>query len=64
MYDFRGLRGWNLFAGGSVVTFAAILVRLQAKREGGDYILASFSKFMLCILLASSAEGNGLVASL
>ena len=64
MYDFRGLRGWNLFAGGSLVTFASILVRLQAKREGGDYILASFSKFMLCIPLASSAERNVLEASL
>ena len=64
MYDSRRLRGWNLFAGGSLVTFAANLVHLQAKREGGDYVLASFSKFMLCIFLASSAEGNVLVASL
>ena len=63
MYVCRQLCGWNRFAGGSLLTSAAILVRLQAKREGGDYILASFSKFMLCIFLASSAEGNVLVAS-
>ena len=43
MYDSRRLRGWNRFAGGSLVTFASILVRLQAEREGGDYVLASFS---------------------
>ena len=41
MYDSRRLRGWNRFTGGSVVTFASILVRLQAKREVGDYVLAS-----------------------
>ena len=31
----RMLRGGNRFAGGSLETFAAILVRLQAKREDG-----------------------------
>ena len=44
MYDSRRLRGWNRFTGGSLVTFASILVRLQAKREGADYVLASFNK--------------------
>ena len=44
MYDSRRLRGWNSFSGGSLVTFASILVRLQAKREVGDYVLASFRK--------------------
>ena len=29
------LSGGNRFAGGSLETFAAILVRLQAEREGG-----------------------------
>ena len=43
MYDSSRLRGWNRFAGGSLVTFASILVRLQAKREGGGYVLASFN---------------------
>ena len=44
MYDSRRLRGWNRFTGGSLVTFASILVRLQAKREGGDFVLAFFTK--------------------
>ena len=46
-YDYRRVRGWNSFTGGTLVTFASILVRLQAKREGGDYVLAPFNKFML-----------------
>ena len=64
VYDSRRLRGCNLFSGGSLVTFASILVLLQAKREGDDYVLASFNKFMLCIFLASSAGGNVLTAAL
>ena len=58
MYDSRRPRGWNRFAGGSLVTFASILVRLQAKREVGDYVLASFSKVMLCMILAGCAGGT------
>ena len=64
MYDSRRLRGWNLFVGLFLVTFTSILVRLQAKREGGDFFLASFSKFMLCILLATFAGGTVLAAAL
>ena len=64
MYDSRQLRGWNRFAGGSLVTFASILVRLQAKREVGDYVLASFNKFMLCMILAGCAGGTVLLAAL
>ena len=64
MYDSRRLRGWNCFAGGSLVTFASILVRLQAKKEGGDYVLASFNKFMLCMILAGCTGGNFLPAAL
>ena len=64
MYDSRRLRGLNRFAGGSLVTFAWILVRLQAKREDGDFVLASCNKFMLCMILASCAVGTGLLASL
>ena len=52
MYDSRRLRGWNNFTGGSLVTFASILVRVEAKREGGDFVLASFNIFMLCMILA------------
>ena len=64
MYDSRRLRGWNRFTGGSLVTFASILVRLQAKREGGDCVLAPFNKFMLCMILAGCAGGTVLPAAL
>ena len=63
MYIPRQVRRENRFAGGSLVTFASILVRLQAKREG-DYVLASFNKFMLCIFLASYAGGTVFAAAL
>ena len=55
VYDYPRLRGWNRFAGGSLVTFASILVRLEAKREDNDFVLASLHKFMLCITLAGCA---------
>ena len=64
MYDSRRLREWNRFAGGSLVTFALVLVCLQAKQEGGDYVLAFFSKFMLCMILAGCAGGTCLPAAL
>ena len=64
MYDSRRLRGWNRFTGGSLVTFASILVRLQAKREGGDYVLAPFNKFILCMIIAGCAGGTVLPAAL
>ena len=58
MYDSRRMREWNCFAGGSLVTFASILVRLQAKREVGDYVSASYNKFMLCMILGGCAGGT------
>ena len=64
MFDARRLRGCNRFDGGSLVTFASILVRLQAKREGGDYVLGSFNKFILCMILAGCAGGTVLWAAL
>ena len=64
MYDSRRLRGWNRFTGGSLVKFASILVRLQAKREGGDFVLAAYNKFMLCMILAGYAGGTVLPAAL
>ena len=64
MSDSRRLRRCNRFAGGSLVTFASILVRLQAKREGGDFVLASFNNSMLCIILANYAGGTVLPAAL
>ena len=64
MYDSRRLRGWNRFAGGSLVTFASIAVLLQAKRKVGDYVMASFNKVMLCMILAGCAGGTVLPAVL
>ena len=64
MYNSRRLRGWNRFAGGSLVTFASILVRLQAKREGGDFVLAPFNNFMLCMILVGCAGGTVLPVAL
>ena len=63
MYDSHRLHGWNRFTGGTLVTFASTLVRLQAKRERGDYVLASFNKFMLCMILAGCAGGTVLPAA-
>ena len=63
-YVSRRLRRWNRFAGGSKVTFASILVRFKAKREVGDYVLASFNKFMVCMILAGCAGGTVLPAAL
>ena len=64
MYDCRRLREWNSFAGGSLVTFASILVRLQAKRESGEFVLASLKTFILCMILAGCAGGTVLPAAL
>ena len=64
MYASHRLRGWIRFVGGSLVTFASILVLLQAKREFGDYVLASFNKFMLCMILAGCAGGTALPEAL
>ena len=64
VYDSRRLRGWNRFCGFSLVTFASILVRLQAKREVGDFVLASFNKFIPCMILAGCAGGTVLPAAL
>ena len=41
-----GLRGGNRLAGGSLLTVTAILVRIQAEREGGNYVLVCFNIFI------------------
>ena len=64
MYDSRRLHVWNRFTRGSLVTFASILVRLQAEPEGGDFVLASFNKVMLCMILAGCTGGTVLPAAL
>ena len=64
MYDSRRLRGWNRFTGGTLVTFASILFRLQAEREVGEYVLAPIKKFMLCMTIAGCAGGTDSPAAL
>ena len=58
MYDSRRLRGWNLFAGGSLVTFASILVRLQAKRESGDFCFGVFQQIYAVYISRQLRGGN------
>ena len=43
---------------------ASILVRLQVKREGGEYVLASFIKFMVCMILPGCVGGTVLPVAL
>ena len=64
MHDSRRLRGWNRFVGGSLVTFASILVLLQTKLEGGEYVVASFNYIILSMILAGCAGGTVLRAAL
>ena len=64
VYESLRLRGWNWFAGGCLVTFASNLVRLQAKREGYDFVLASFNKCTLSMILAGFAGGTVFQAAL
>ena len=64
VYDSRRLNGWNRFTGVFLVTFASILVRLRAKREVDDFVLAYFNKFMLCMILAGCTGGTVLPAAL
>ena len=46
MYISPGLREGKRLADGSLLTVTAILVRIQAKREGGDFILLCFDIFI------------------
>ena len=43
MYISPGLREGNLFVGDSLLTVAAVLVCIQAEREGGDFVLVCFN---------------------
>ena len=58
MYIYSRLRGGNGFAGGSLETFAATLVRLQAEREGGDFVLAFFQQFYTMCIVLPAARGE------
>ena len=43
MYISPGLREGNLFVGDSLLTVTAVLVCMQAEREGGDFVLVCFN---------------------
>ena len=43
MYISPGLRGGNRLADDSLLTVTAILICIQAKREGGDFVLVCFN---------------------
>ena len=58
MYISPHLRGWNRFAGGSLETFAAIVVRLQAEWEGGDFFLAFFPQLYTMYISSRLRGGN------
>ena len=58
MYFSPQLRGGNRFAGGSLVTFATIVVLLQAEREGGDFVLASFQQCYTMYISRRLRGGN------
>ena len=64
VYDSRRLHGWNRFTGGSLVTFVSILVRIRVKQEGGDFVLAPFNKFMLCMIIPGCTGETVLPAAL
>ena len=54
MYISPGLRGGKRLADGSLLTVTAILVRIQAKREGGGYVLVCFNRFIQCTFLPAA----------
>ena len=58
MYIHSRLRGGNRFAGGSLETFAATWVRLQAEREGGDFVLAFFQQLYTMYISRRLRGGN------
>ena len=64
MYISPRLRGGNRFAGEFLDTFAAILVRFQAEREGGDFGLASVNSSIPHFILLGCAGGTGLPVGL
>ena len=64
MYISPGLRGGNRLADGSLLMVTAILVRIQAKREGGGYVLVCFNIFIQCTFLPGCAGDTRLPTNL
>ena len=59
-----GLRAENQLAGGSLLAVAAILIRIQAEREGGDFVMVCINNFIPCTFLPGCARGTFLLATL
>ena len=53
-----GLRAENQLAGGSLLAVAAILIRIQAEREGGDFVMVCINNFIPCTFSPGLREGN------
>ena len=59
-----GLRGGNRLAGGSLLAVVAILIRIQAEREGGEFVMVCINNFIPCTFLPGCARGTFLLATL
>ena len=64
LYISPGLRGGNRLADGSLLTVTVILLRIQAKREGGGYVLVRFNSFIQCTFLPGCAGDTRLPTNL
>ena len=64
MYISPGLRGGNRLADDSLLTVTAILICIQAKREGGGYVLVCFNIFIQCTFLPGCAGDTRLPTNL
>ena len=53
-----GLRGGKQLAGGSLLAVAAILVRIQAEREGGVFVLVCVNIFFYHVHFSRAARGE------
>ena len=53
-----GLRGGNQLVGGSLLAVAAILICIQAEREGGDFVLCVCQHFYTMYISPGLREGN------
>ena len=64
MYISPELLGCNRLADCSLLTVTAILVRIQAKRESGGYVLVCFNIFIQCTFLPGCAGDTRLPTNL
>ena len=59
-----GAHGGHRLAGSSLLTVAAVLVRIQAERKCGDLVLVCVNNFIPCTFLPGCAGGTGLPVAL